>query len=96
MLPDVNDPNMIVPDPLAFEVQGIRTRPHDERTKGYSYLVYVHSHRHWRPVRDALRNGMVSYPPPLPGRAPQAPTEVPHRAASDASAQQLRNESKQP
>lgn len=82
----MRDPDTI-PDPMRFEIVGIKTRPH-EQTRVPSYLVYIASLYVWMPVRDALRNGVVPLPPPLPSGSYASPVDS-DRKASDKRAHEL-------
>lgn len=74
------------PDPRCFEVIGIQTQPHDDQHRR-GYRVRVKALQVWMPVEDALRNGVVPSPPPLPSSTPSEPID---RAEIAARLHQLR------
>ena len=78
---------MTPPNPLAFNVQGIQTRPHDDQRRA-GYLVRVKALNVWMPVEQALQIGMVSMPPALPSATPTQPLD---RAEVETRIRQLLN-----
>jgi hypothetical protein len=77
----------VIPSQLMFNVAGVETRPHERSDRVPSYAVWVQQCMSWVPVHDALANGLIPYPTPLPSSIKLS--EDSDREASDRRADEM-------